>query len=146
LDFLNFFCSDPSLFFSVALLTSPVVNVAESLMFFPGTSSNFFCVDAQSGGREWTDTQGGSVILAEPKLAAEDSVVYVIESTTGNVRQHDASSGSRNWEYSCADIPGSDSCQAGYEAEFRYVLVVGFTGFGCCIEYIIAYQNRYFLS
>lgn len=76
----------------------------------------------------WTDTQDGNVILAEPKLAVEDSVVYVIESTTGNVRQHDVISGSRNWEHSCADITGSDFCEDGVEAEFRYVSVAGLTG------------------
>lgn len=75
----------------------------------------------------WTDTQDGSVIIAEPKLAVEDSIVYVIESTTGNVRQHDVISGSRNWEYSCADITGSNSCLDGVEAEFRYVSVAGLT-------------------
>jgi outer membrane protein assembly factor BamB len=97
-------------------------------MFLPGTSSTFFCVRAQNGAPVWTDTQDGSVILAEPKLAVQDSVVYVIESTTGNVRQHDAFSGNRNWEYSCADITGIDACQDGVEAEFRYVSLVGLTG------------------
>lgn len=63
------------------------------------------------------------MILTEPKVFQTDgeSVVYVIETLDGRVRQHDIGNrGARNWEYnSCTDIAGVASCQESVEAEFR---------------------------
>jgi hypothetical protein len=56
--------------------------------------------------------------MAEPQVSESASVVYVVEALTGNVRQHDALTGTRNWEFDCSDVSGVASCQDSVEAEF----------------------------
>ena len=104
-----------------AILSASVVSKDESLLYFAGASYDLFCVDATNGREVWTDFTARSVHVMEPKLSEIDgsSVVYIIELLNGNVRQHDATTGTRNWQFSCADLTGIDSCQDAVEAEFR---------------------------
>jgi hypothetical protein len=110
------------LFLSSALLSTPAITSDESLLFFPGASNNLFAVQGDGGREAWSDSEG-SAILTQPKVfeGASSSVLYVIESMDGTVRQHATADGARNWEFNCADLTGVDSCQDGVEAEFRYV-------------------------
>mgnify|MGYP002177331239 CR=1 FL=1 len=111
-----------SVFFS-ALLSTPASTSDASLLFFPGASNNLFAVQGDGGREAWSDSEG-SAILTQPKVfeGASSSVLYVIESMDGTVRQHATADGARNWEFNCVDLTGIDSCQDGVEAEFRYVL------------------------
>jgi outer membrane protein assembly factor BamB len=98
-----------------------VLSADESSIYVVGASYDFFCLESAGGRETWTDFGARSVHLAEPKLWENngDSVVYAIESLNGNVRQHDTSTGDRNWEFSCADLTGVASCQDQVEGEFR---------------------------
>ena len=80
-------------------------------------------MQANNGMEVWSASVK-SIIMNQPSLftsAGGDSVVYIIESMDGRVRQFNAASGTDNWQFNCVDVSGIDSCQDAVEAEFRYV-------------------------
>lgn len=95
------------------------------LIYVSDSSFNFVCIDAATGNVQWSDDGSRrSGYMAEPKLSeieGQNSMVYVIETNHGNVRQHDARDGSINWASDCIDRTGTNKCQDSVEAEFRYV-------------------------
>ena len=104
-----------------ALLNTPAISADGSLLFLPSASNEFYCLESDSGKELWTDAQG-SPVFAAPRVFETNgaSVVYVIESMDGRVRQHTANNGRRNWEFSsCTDNAGQPSCQESVEADFR---------------------------
>ena len=64
-----------------ALLSSPVVSPDDQLLYISGTSTTFYCLDAQTGGLLWSDSQGSSGYFMEPKISetSAGNVVYIIE-------------------------------------------------------------------
>lgn len=88
-------------------------------LVIPGVSNDLHCVQRNNGGELWVDMEG-SQITAQPQIweSFDQTVVYVVESLSGRVRQHDLFTGERNWDFSCADIGGLAVCQDAVEAEF----------------------------
>ena len=103
----------------LAILNAPVIDSSGEILCAAGVNSDMYCLSSNNGRESWTDF-GESQIMSRPVIweTADTSVVYVIESTNGRVRQHDLFSGERYWDFSCADITGLQLCQDAVEAEF----------------------------
>ena len=84
-----------------------------------GVNNDMYCLTSDDGREVWDDI-GDSQIVSQPQMweTADRSVVYVIESANGRVRQHDLYTGERYWDFSCADINGLQVCQDAVEADF----------------------------
>jgi len=108
-----------------ALLVPPVLSSDGTVLYQVGASTELYCIEAESGRILWKEDGGlRSVIVAEPRLverADEDAKLYVIESMTGELRQHDALTGDIEWRVDCNDVTGIPSCSDAVEADFRYV-------------------------
>jgi outer membrane protein assembly factor BamB len=119
-SFLSFFSP-----INPALTTALTVSNDSGLIYVTDSSFNLVCIDATTGGVRWSDDGNRrSGYMAEPKLSeieGQNSMVYIIETDHGNVRQHDASDGSINWASDCIDRTSTNKCQDSVEAEFRYV-------------------------
>jgi hypothetical protein len=79
-------------------------------------------MEAATGSIEWFndgDRTGGYRVapkLNEPN--GETPRVYIIEYERGTVRQHDATTGTLEWQWDCQDSTGTSSCTNHVEAEF----------------------------
>jgi outer membrane protein assembly factor BamB len=108
------------------------VSSDSGLIYVADNSFNFVCIDAATGNIQWSDNGSQrSGYMAEPKLSeidGQNSMVYVIETNRGNVRQHNADDGSINWASDCIDRTNTNKCQDSVEAEFRYVFTAHFVG------------------
>jgi len=105
---------------SQPLINAPVAS-NEGLLFVTGNSYDLLCYDSGTGELVWTDTEGRSTYMSEPRVSeivGSDSVVYAIEALNGNLRQHNAINGTRNWVFDCSNVTGVAGCQDGVEAEF----------------------------
>lgn len=108
----------------LALLSTPALDSFETVLIVAGVDADLYAIDTQSGRDTWS-ILGRSQILARPQIWETDevSVLYVVESLDGRVRQFDLYSGERLWGINCADINREDSegggfCQDSVEAEF----------------------------
>eukprot|EP00978_Attheya_sp_CCMP212_P010093 scaffold24247_cov54-Attheya_sp.AAC.3 len=75
----------------------------------------------KTGDRVWIDEDSDSTFMVQPKLVeipGEVPVIYTIESLTGRVIQHNALTGTRNWEMDCSDLTGDNLCSDLVEADF----------------------------
>lgn len=89
-----------------------------------GAARDVYSIRSQDGRVSWTiDVE--SAVVNRPAYFTSDTgtanILYLIESMDGRVRQIDTDSGNENWQFSCVDVTGLDSCQNSVEAEFRYV-------------------------
>ena len=103
-----------------ALINAPTVSNT-GLLLVAGNSYDLFCFNSETGERIWTDSFSRSSYMVEPHVTEIDgnaTVVYAIEALNGNIRQHGAWDGTRNWEFNCEDLSGVIGCQDGVEAEF----------------------------
>uniref|UniRef100_A0A7S4V1S0 Circumsporozoite protein n=2 Tax=Ditylum brightwellii TaxID=49249 RepID=A0A7S4V1S0_9STRA len=107
---------------SQPLLSSGALSSDGRFLYITGASNSFYCLNARSGRIKWEHDEASHQLIAEPKfsmrLELDQSVVYTIESLTGKVRQHDATSGTQNWEFDCSDLNDDIKCEDRVEAEF----------------------------
>ena len=91
------------------------------LLVIAGNSYDLICFHSETGEQIWTDFLSRSSYMVEPQVTeirGNATVVYAIEALNGNIRQHDAWDGTRNWEFNCENLTGVVGCQDGVEAEF----------------------------
>lgn len=125
--------------------TAPVLSVDEGLVFLPGSSFGLFCIDSETGDTVWQRPMNEERIISQPKVIKPDgqgrSVVYVIEASSGKVRQHVADArGRRVWDFNCASLTGITSCQDSVEAEFSVSKSGNFIYYGDIFGKIVALQ------
>jgi hypothetical protein len=108
----------------VALISTPVLDSFGTVLIVAGVDNDLYAIEPDSGRDFWSN-MGRSQIVARPQIWETDelSVLYVIESLDGRIRQFDLFSGERFWGFSCADISGDgfaadEFCQDAVEAEF----------------------------
>ncbi len=114
------------LFSCTALSITPEISPDGSQLYIAGASNDFYCMGSDNGRLLWS-TSIDSAILNRPTVFSNTNVanvIYFIESMDGRVRQFDIDTASENWQFSCVDVTGLDSCQNSVEAEFRYVSIV----------------------
>ena len=107
------------IFLLAAFFSSPAVDSTGEFLVMAGVARDLYCLQTADGSDWWFDGDG-SQIVARPQIweSTNEAVVYVIEARDGTIRQQDLTSGSRNWEFNCADVGGLTLCQDSVEADF----------------------------
>jgi outer membrane protein assembly factor BamB len=105
------------------LFTALAITNDNTLLYATDATFNLVCIDVATGEIVWSNDGGRKGgYMAEPKLSevnGQISMVYVIETEDGNVRQHDGEDGDINWTTNCLDRSGIIRCRDSVEAEFR---------------------------
>jgi outer membrane protein assembly factor BamB len=107
----------------IALFAAMAITSDNTLLYTVDTTFSLVCIDVETGAIVWSsDGDRKSGYVAAPRISEVDgqtSMVYVIETEDGNVRQHDGDDGDINWLNSCFDRSGIIKCRDSVEAEFR---------------------------
>mmetsp|Transcript_14264 Transcript_14264/g.34401 ORF Transcript_14264/g.34401 Transcript_14264/m.34401 type:complete len:1244 (+) Transcript_14264:483-4214(+) len=104
---------------SQPFFSPPAVDSTGEFLVMAGVSRDLYCLQTADGSDWWFDGDG-SQIVARPQIweTTDEAIVYVVEARDGMIRQHDVATGSRNWQFNCADVGGLAPCQDAVEADF----------------------------
>eukprot|EP00547_Thalassionema_nitzschioides_P010138 CAMPEP_0194229954 /NCGR_PEP_ID=MMETSP0156-20130528/44156_1 /TAXON_ID=33649 /ORGANISM="Thalassionema nitzschioides, Strain L26-B" /LENGTH=937 /DNA_ID=CAMNT_0038962519 /DNA_START=13 /DNA_END=2826 /DNA_ORIENTATION=- len=102
--------------------TTMTLSSDDEFIFLTDNKVRLYCLRAKTGDIIWSnDGSAESGYSVQPILSEhprESSMVYIIETMRGNVRQHDAATGEIIWEFNCNDLSQTRLCQHSVEAEF----------------------------
>jgi hypothetical protein len=101
---------------------APVLSPDSALLLVSTPSPGLSCRDLASSSVLWSDTYN-DLNYALPVLSqvqgGADTMVYVIQSSLGTVRQYGLSDGLLKWEIDCATVTGNNNCDLAAQGEFR---------------------------